>query len=155
MENRKYIELKQRMEGRGTQSMAGFVSFTAHTLSEESLDELALISQCLNKVGITLQIERRENIDAGTSFDFVTLKVNEKRFNESTTRHAGRKPNFAEKYDKYGECTVAELQEKIKCESKTKIAEELGCHRMTLYRILKNISEMNPDRSMSIWHFTS
>ena len=155
MENRKQLELKQRITEKGIQSTDGFVSFTAHTLSEKSLDELAVISQCLDKVGITLQIERCEDIGAGTSFDFVTLKVNEKRFHESTTRHAGRKSNFAEKYDKYGECTVAELQEKLKSESKTKIAEELGCHRMTLYRILKNISEMNPDGSMSIWHFTS
>lgn len=155
MEQKKPIELKKRIKERNIQSTDGLVSFTAHTLSEKSLDELAAISELLDRVGITLQVERYEDFSLGTAYDFVTLRVNEERYKESTTRNAGRKPNFAEKYDKYGECTVAELQEKLKRESKTKIAEELGCHRMILYRIIKNISEMNPDGTMSIWHFTS
>ena len=155
MKKEKQINFKRRIQERNLTYPDGYVSFMAHPLSEKTLDELAVISEMLEKAGISLVVERYETETIGTGFDYVIFKTNVEQYEEVMTRHAGRKPNFAEKYDKYGKCTVAELQEKLGTISKTKLAEELGCPRMTLYRIIKNIEKMNPDGDMSIWHFTS
>lgn len=143
------IDLKQRFSEINKKTLDGWTSFTVTELSDKNLDELASMAEMLEKVGINLEINRK------TGYDFVVLKVNEEKYRAATTRHAGRKADFEGKYDAYGKCTVAELKEKIKSSSKTQIAQELGCSRMTLYRILKNIEQRNPAGDTSIWHYTS
>lgn len=149
------IDLKQRVSGIDVVSLNGMVSFTAGQLSERNLDEMAMLAKYLERIGISVEITRKENTESSLGYDFIVIKVNEEKYQSSMTRHAGRKADFDEKYDKYGKCTVAELEEKLSKMSKTEIAKELGCSRMTLYRILKNISERQPDKETSIWHYTS
>ena len=149
------IDLKKRLQTIEAKKLKGLVSFTAGELSEANLDELAFLAEKLEKIGISLEITRKKSSETETGYDFVVLKVNEDRYQSAMTRHAGRKADFNEKYDKYGKCTVEELREKLKTMPKTKIAQELGCSRMTLYRILENIEKRNPAGEISIWHFTS
>lgn len=149
------IDLKQRLNGIDIQSLNGMVSFTAGQLNERSLDELAVLAKRLERVGISLEITRKNNKESGLGYDFIVLKVNEEKYQSSMTRHAGRKADFDQKYDKYGKCTVRELEEKLKSMKKTDIAKELGCSRMTLYRIINNISKRCPAGETSIWHYTS
>lgn len=153
MEQEKQINLKNRPID--NHNLNGWVSFTTHALNENSLNELAAISEMLDRVGISLEISRKDNSNIGLDYDFIVLKVNKEQYKKSMTRYAGRKADFNKKYDKYGKCTVAELKEKLNTMTKTKIAEELGCSRMTLYRILKNITALSPEESRSIWHYTS
>ncbi len=153
MEQGKQIDLKSRRAGKSKPD--GWVSFTTQSLSEKNLDELAAFAGLLEKVGVSLEISRKESKGAGLEYDFIVLKVNEEQYKKAITRHAGRKADFNKKYDKYGKCTVAELEEKLNTMPKTKIAAELGCSRMTLYRILKNIELQHPAKDTSIWHYTS
>ena len=155
MKSEQKIDLKQRLTHVDTKMLNGLVSFTAGELSENNLNELAMISDMLDKVGISLEVTRKQNSETNFNYDFIVLKVNEERYHAAKTRHAGRKADFERKYDEYGKCTVAELEEKLKTMKKTEIAGELGCSRMTLYRILHNISERNPAKDTSIWHYTS
>ena len=133
----------------------GLVSFTAQTLNDTSLEELNTMAELLKKVGVSLETTRKENASLGLAYDYITIKLDKEKYNEAITRHAGRKADFEEKYDKYGKCTVEELLYKLQTMSKTKIAQELGCSRMTLYRIIKNIELRNPSGDTSIWHYTS
>lgn len=149
------IDLKKRLETVNKQNLNGWLSFTTQALSEKNLDELAAIAEMLEKVGISLEISRNENSGIGAEYDFVVLKVNQEQYNAAMTRNAGRKADFNGKYDKYGKCTVAELEEKLKTMTKTQIAKELGCSRMTLYRILRNVENLKPRGDVSIWHYTS
>jgi len=149
------IDLKKRLVTLDAQSLNGMVSFTAGQLSEHNLDELAVFAERLERIGIFLEITRKYNTESGLGYDFIVLKVNEEKYQSSMTRHAGRKADFDQKYDKYGKCTVDELKDKLTKMSKTEIAKELGCSRMTLYRILNNISSRKPDGETSIWHYTS
>ena len=131
------------------------VSFSVGELSENSLDELALIADKLEKFGVIAEITRKKNAETGVGYDFIVLKVREEKYNAAITRNAGRKADFNKKYDTYGRCTVEELKKKLVFMSKTKIAQELGCSRMTLYRIINNIELRNPAGDTSIWHYTS
>ena len=149
------IDLKTRLSEIDKKSLNGWVSFTAAEVSESGLNELAMIADMLKTVGITLEITRRKNEDTSLTYDFIVLKVNEEKYHSAKTRHAGRKADFDKKYDMYGKCSVAELEEKLKTMKKTEIAKELGCSRMTLYRIINNISEREPAKDTSIWHYTS
>ena len=110
---------------------------------------MVFASTKMEKVGLNLEIIRKNG------YDFVVLKLNGDKYRAATTRHAGRKADFENKYDTYGKCTVGELREKLKLTSKTRIAQELGCSRMTLYRIIKNIEDRNPAEDTSVWHYTS
>ena len=56
MEQGNKIDLKKRVTDKSMQEMDGFVSFTTHMLNEKNLDELASISELLDKVGISLEI---------------------------------------------------------------------------------------------------
>lgn len=147
------IDLLNRIED--NQEGSGVVSFTTHAFSEKNLDELAYIAKMLEKVGVSLELTRNKNSAVDLEYDFMVLKLNKEKFNRVMTRQAGRKPNFNQKYDSYGKCTVAELKDKLKSMTKTKIAQELGCSRMTLYRILNNIERLEPAEDTSIWHYTS
>lgn len=133
----------------------GIVSFTAQPLNDTSLEELSVMTELLKKVGVSLEMTRKSNVGLGLTYDSVTIRLDKEKYNEVLTRHAGRKADFEGKYDMYGKCTVAELKDRLKTSSKTKIAQELGCSRMTLYRILKNIELRNPAGDTSIWHYTS
>jgi len=149
------IDLKKRLSELDKNSLNGWVSFTVAELSESGLNELAMMADMLETVGITLEITRRKNEETNLKYDFVVIKVNEEKYHSAKTRHAGRKADFDRKYDMYGKCSVAELEEKLKTMKKTEIAKELGCSRMTLYRIINNISEREPAKDTSIWHYTS
>jgi len=155
MKSEMKINLQEKFEKDSSKKRNGLVSFTAGELSESNLDELAYLAQKLEKVGITIEITRKKNHDTGIGYDFIVMKVDEEKYHDATTRHAGRKADFERKYDTYGKCTVKELREKLKNMSKTNIAKELGCSRMTLYRILEHIEERNPSDDTSIWHYTS
>jgi len=153
MENKCSIKLKNRITE--NYHPEGFLSFTAQTLNDKNLDELAAFANLMERVGISVDITRNQNPETGLSYDFIVMKVDEEQYKAALTRKAGRKPDFNKKYDMYGKCTVGELQEKLKTMTKSDIARELGCPRMTLYRILKNIAENHPDPETSIWHYTS
>lgn len=153
MQESKKVDLKKWLENAESRPLNGLVSFTIPTLSDEMLEELSVISEMLDKTGISVELTRHEG--EGMEYDFLVLKVDKERYHTVMTRHAGRKADFNEKYDKYKDCSVAELREKLKAMSKTKIAEELGCSRMTLYRIIKNTEERQPLEDTSIWHYTS
>jgi len=155
MKNEQVIDLKSRVLSLEKQSLNQWVSFTTQILDDKTLDELAVLAGMLERVGFTLEVARNQNNGLGLDYDFITVRVNEERYKHTVTRHAGRKADFNEKYDKYGKCTVAELKEKLLTTTKTQIADELGCSRMTLYRIIKNISSLNPAGDTSIWHYTS
>jgi len=133
----------------------GLVSFTAQPLNEKSIEELNTMSELLKKVGVSLETTRKENVSLGLEYDYITIKLDKEKYYEAVTRHAGRKADFEEKYDKYGKCTVGELSNKLQTMSKTRIAKELGCSRMTLYRVIKNIEVRKPSKDTSIWHYTS
>lgn len=148
MEDRK-IDLKLRLAEADKKTLNGWTSFSVAELSDKNLDELAFIAEKMEKVGLNLEIIRKNG------YDFVVLKLNGDKYRAATTRHAGRKADFENKYDTYGKCTVGELREKLKLTSKTRIAQELGCSRMTLYRIIKNIEDRNPAEDTSVWHYTS
>lgn len=152
--NRK-IDLKKRLSEVNKKSLNGLVSFTAGELSEHSLDELALIADMLEKVGVSVEVSQRNREETGVGYNFIVLKLNEDKYRSVMSRHAGRKADFERKYDAYGKCTVEELEEKLRIMKKSDIAKELGCSRMTLYRIINNISERNPAKDTSIWHYTS
>jgi len=149
------IDLKKRLSELDKNSLNGWVSLNVAELSESGLNELAKMADMLETVGITLEITRRKNEETNLKYDFVVIKVNEEKYHSAKTRHAGRKADFDRKYDMYGKCSVAELEEKLKTMKKTEIAKELGCSRMTLYRIINNISEREPAKDTSIWHYTS
>lgn len=149
------IDLKARAESLRKKTSDGVVSITSQALNDKTLDELAMIATMLERVGVSLKLTRNENPATGSEYDFLTMKINMEKYNKVLTRGAGRKADFDGKYDKYGKCTVAELQEKLASMTKTGIAKELGCSRMTLYRIIKNIEILQPDENTSIWHYTS
>lgn len=155
MKKEQKIDLSNRLMSTEKQKLNGWVSFTALTVNDKNLDELAAMAHMLKQVGVSIEVTRKENKEAGSEYDFVVLKINKEQYYKVLTRHAGRKADFNQKYDKYGKCTVAELQDKLQNMTKTKIAQELGCSRMTLYRILKNIAKLNPAGDTSIWHYTS
>lgn len=155
MTNETKIDFKKRYQALEQKELNGWVSFTAQSMTEQSLNELAALSKQLGKIGISVEVTRKENTETGMSYDFVVFKVNEEQYKSVTTRNAGRKADFKRKYESYKKCTVAELKEKLKTTNKSKIAEELGCSRMTLYRILHNIEERKPAEDTSIWHYTS
>lgn len=149
------INLKKQFYALEQKELNGWASFTAQTINDKNLEELSVIAELLNKVGVSLDITRKENEETGLSYDFVVLGINKEQYETAMGRNAGRKADFEQKYDRYGKCTVAELKEKLKTMKKTKIAEELGCSRMTLYRILCNIESRHPAEDTSIWHYTS
>lgn len=155
MKTEQKIDLKQRLSEVDIKSLNGWVSLTVASLNESSLNELAAISNMLDKIGISLDIIRKENEDTNLKYDRIVMKVNEEKYQAAKTRHAGRKADFNRKYDTYGKCTVGELEYKLQTMKKTEIAKELGCSRMTLYRIINNISERKPAKDTSIWHYTS
>ncbi len=149
------MDLENRSQKNKHKKLNHWVSFTAQPLSEENLDELATINELLKQVGVSVTITRNENAATGFSYDFLVLKVNKEQFTHAKKRGAGRKANFDAKHEKYGKCTVTELRELLQSRKKTEIAEKLGCSRMTLYRIVKNIEARNPEADTSIWHYTS
>ena len=151
----KQIDLKNRCKHTEKQKEISSVSVPVYLLDETSLDEVAGISELLDKVGISIQIDRYEDSETLSSYDMLRFKVSTEQYKKAMTRHAGRKQNFIEKCEKYKACTVGELKEYRNNTTKVKIAEELGCSRMTLYRIIKNIAKYHPEDHMSIWHYTS
>jgi len=155
MSTNQKIDLKKRLSELDPKSLNGLVSFTTGELSENNLDELAVIAEMMEKVGISIEVSQRNREDTGLMYHFIALKINEDKYRSVMSRHAGRKADFDKKYDMYGKCTVAELEEKLLTMKKTEIAGELGCSRMTLYRIINNIAERNPAKDTSIWHYTS
>ncbi|MBE5950170.1 MAG: hypothetical protein E7260_01105 [Lachnospiraceae bacterium] len=124
-------------------------------MDDRLLGELSKLSGVLEKVGIFLSVDRHFNDENKPQYDLLRVKVEEEHYKKIVTRNAGRKQNFIEKYEKYRACTVEELNFLLASMTKTKIAESLGCSRMTLYRIIKNIEKYEPEGNMSVWHYTS
>ena len=131
-----------------------YISFPVYSLDEKTMQGLAELSEILEKVGVLVSVDRVERPGA-SAYDMFRLKVNEEQYRKITTRNAGRKQNFLEKYEKYAQCTVGELKKMLNSTTKTEIARYLGCSRMTLYRIIKNIADYEPEESVSVWHYTS
>ena len=149
------IDLESRNKGKNNHSRSDYVTLLSYRINEKTLDELADLAEVLEKVGISLSVDRYETAENESGYDIVTFKVNEEQYKKITNRYAGRKRNFIEKYEKYALCTVKELREYLDRMSKTEIAALLGCSRMTLYRIIQNIEELKPEEDSSIWHYTS
>lgn len=149
------IDLKNRSANNENTISVSSVSLPVYLLNEKTLDEMARLSEVLEKVGVSLNIERYENTELTSSHDTLHIKVNEEQYKKITTRYAGRKQNFIEMHEKYKVCTVEELKEYLSKMTKTKTAALLGCSRMTLYRVIRNIEKYEPEGDMSIWHYTS
>ena len=80
MSTEQKIDLKQRLKNTDTKLLNGLVSFTAGELSEKNLNELALISELLDRVGISLEVTRKINKETKFAYDFIVLKVNEEKY---------------------------------------------------------------------------
>ena len=70
------IDLKKRYEEADKKLLNGWTSFTVGELNDKTLDELALISEMLEKVGVELEITRKTKTEKNIGYDFVVLKVN-------------------------------------------------------------------------------
>jgi len=149
------IDLESRKKSNEKQVRSDYLSLLAYPINEKTLGELADLSAMLRTVGITLRIDRYEDTDYRSGYDIVTFRINEEKYQRITNRNAGRKPNFIAKYEKYRPCTVLELRSMLETKTKTETARILGCSRMTLYRILKNLKELKPEEDRSVWHYTS
>lgn len=115
-------------------------------ISEQNIHELAILKEYLGKVGITVNAVRYPQTD------ILSFSIQKETYEKVVNRNAGRKKDY-NMNKRYKSCTVAQLDEKIKTMKKQDIINELGCPKMTFYRILKNIDWEAKD--MSIWEFTS
>lgn len=115
-------------------------------ISEQNIHELAVLKEYLEKVGIMVNAVRYP----GT--DILSFSIHKETYEKVVNRNAGRKKDY-HMDERYKSCTVAQLDAKMKTMKKQDIINELGCPKMTFYRILKNIDWDAKD--MSIWHFTS
>lgn len=124
-----------------------------------NLQELALLKDLLEKVGI--QVKAYDYTDSNSLA--LSFNIDYSKYNTATTRKAGRKFSYNKEQEHgYAPCTVEELHERIKTNpNKSALAAELGCHRTTLYRILKKLEDNkwyeDDDyyRKRSIWSHTS
>ena len=145
MKDENEIELKLKREV--NKSLDDYVLVSCNI--PKDTHELAVLKELLGKVGITMSASH------GSYSDMLSFRIDYETFDKVTSRGAGRKKDITMK-NRYKECTVAELKEKLKTMKKSEIIEDLGCPSMTFYRILKNINlDDESDQDMSIWHFTS
>ena len=119
---------------------------------EEEVHKLAVLKECLFKVGIELTADR------GEVCDYLNFAINFEKFDKITGRNAGRKKDKTMK-DRYKPCTVSQLKMKLnQGMKKSEIIQELGCPKPTFYRILKHLDGLNWDweflQDCSIWEFT-
>ena len=84
--------------------------------------------------------------------DILSFSIHKETYEKVVNRNAGRKKDY-HMNERYQSCTVAQLEEKMKKMKKQDIILELGCPKMTFYRILKNINW--EEKEVSIWKFTS
>lgn len=125
-------------------------------IADNEIHNLAVLKNCLEKIGITMNAQRYEE------WDTLSFKINFETFNKITNRGAGRKKDYSME-KRYKECKVSELKMKLETMKKCDIITELGCPKTTFYRILKNIEEdktyIDFEKKMgidpSIWDFTS
>lgn len=123
-------------------------------LEDDTLNNLIAISKLLERLGVSLSIDRYPASDEPSRL-FLKIQIDEDQFHFATNRNAGRKKDLTME-SRYKHCTVAELREMQKDMRKTDIANELGCPRMTLYRIFKNLETAdNVCDDDSIWSYTS
>lgn len=115
-------------------------------ISEQNIHELAVLKEYLGKVGIMVNAVRYPQTD------ILSFSINKETYEKVVNRNAGRKKDY-HMNERYKSCTVTQLEEKMKIMKKQAIINELGCPKMTFYRILKNIDWEKKD--MSIWEFTS
>ena len=132
-----------------------FIPCHIHADDEDEIHKLAVLKECLEKVGIELTVD---TADEEGMRDYLMFKIDFDKFDTATSRRAGRKKDYT--MDKrYKSCTVAELKEKLdKGMKKTEIMRELGCPKPTLYRIIKNLDgfwDKKHFQDYDIWDFTS
>lgn len=131
------------------------VHIPCHILVYDDREEehkLAVLKECLSKVGIELTANR------GEMCDYLNFRIDFEKFDKITGRNAGRKKDRTMK-DRYKPCTVSQLKTKLsQGMKKSEIIQELGCPKPTFYRILKHIDRLNWDweflQDCSIWDFT-
>lgn len=116
----------------------------------ESIHELAILKELLEKVGIRVHASHAEEID----MDILGFSINYDTYNKIVYRKAGRKKDCCME-SRYQSCTVSELKLKLKTMKNTEVIKELGCPKATFYRILKNIEGRRGIGDRSIWEFTS
>ena len=132
-----------------TKSFNDTYSSVVCEIKDDNIHSLAVLKECLSKVGITLEAKRYEHND------ILNFKIDFETFNKVTKRGAGRKKDYSME-KKYKKCTVSELKTKLKTMKKCDIIEELECPKATFYRILKNIELDNiAEDEDSIWLYTS
>lgn len=148
------IELKRDENKSIGISRNEYISVPCH-ISDDAAKELGVLKEYLEKVGIKLSATRHKDDTSGFTTDILSFAINNAAYKKAVYRNAGRKMDY-HKHERYKPCTVAELKEKLETMNKSEIAEELGCQRGTLYRILKNVDFDDKDeQNYSIWSYTS
>lgn len=133
-----------------------YMSFILHQVDEETYDNIAMLQDYLGRMGIEFDVTHYtpEDGNDGRPFDIMAINIDQEKFNTYATRKAGRKFD-RNKEERYKPCTVIELNNMLATMKKSEIAEYLGCPRMTLHRIIKNLEGHNFDPESSIWYYTS
>ena len=90
--------------------------------------------------------------------DILSFTINNDIYDQVIKRGAGRKKDYTMQ-ERYKDCTISELKEKLKIMKKVDIMKELGCPKATFYRILKNIKAVDAfddedTANTSIWWYT-
>lgn len=144
-------ELKLELDGKITEWKDSYSVVTC-TIADDEIHKLAVLKECLAKVGIDMSAQRYEECDT------LSFEIDFETFNKVTNRGAGRKKDYSMD-ERYKQCTVSELKKKLDTMKKCDIIKELGCPKATFYRILNNIEKdkgvIESEPNMSIWHFTS
>ena len=131
-------------------SVVPFSAFVPEALAEENV---VCVGGVVMKKGDYLPVGATETQESMPDEGYAFYNGSELILNDYS--YTGDGFYCEEKYDKYGKCTVEELLRKLQTMSKTQISQELGCSRMTLYRVIKNIEVRKPSKDTSIWHYTS
>lgn len=150
------IVFKKDPEKDGVKNRGSLMANLACRIREDSdsMHRLAVLKECLDKVGIEMTAVRYED----EKTDVLSFKIDFETFSKVTQRGAGRKKDYSMS-ERYKKCTVSELKTKLESMKKCEIIEELGCPKATFYRILKNIAAAEVKNLVngndSIWYYTS
>ena len=161
METKTEINLPEYLTHKNISSERGheFITLPVKKPFHKSFfNELALLQALLKKVGIELCAFEYAESDTL----LLTFRIDLTTYNRKTTRKAGRKISYNKVQERgYSPCTIGELRERLKAKpQKTTLAAELGCPRITLYRIIKNLDAEDwyegDDylQTRSIWNYT-
>ena len=98
--------------------------------------QLSKLNKRLEKVGMKIEYAEMQEKD-GSVFRYAMITCNTEEFIKKTKRNAGKK-------QKKLFLSTEEIRERMKTETSTELANELGINRSTLFRRLKQMND-EPD----------